>query len=289
MFIYKATSITTGKVYIGQSCQTLQKRMSQHLYKATSDYDPNNHFHNAIRKYGFQDFVFQIIEDDITDNELLNEREKYWINYYNSYYDGYNSTLGGESGLRRDDLVIAALFHEGYTTKEICEMTGHNRGTIYNSYRVNGLQEENNKRKNEQTRLRCSERVEQYSLDGKYIKTHPSATEAGKEFGNQTAISSVCRQEESALSAYGYLFKYENDPRDISEWVTRYKNKKASGKPKKSIAQKDKNKQLIQIFESGADAARAIGVDDKSNICAAARKGRTAYGFYWEYITESEE
>ena len=288
MFIYKATSITTGKVYIGQSCQTLEKRMSQHLYKATSDYDPNNHFHNAIRKYGFQDFVFQIIEDGITSKELLDEREKYWINHYNSYYDGYNSTLGGESGLRRDDLVIAALFHDGYTTKEICEMTGYDRGTIYNSYKVNGLQEENNKRKNEKTRLRCSERVEQYSLDGKYIKTYESATAAGQELGNQSAISAVCRQENSALSAYGYLFKYENDPRNISEWVERYNNKKQSGKPRKQIIQKDKNKNVIAIYQSAAEAAKALNLKDKSNICTAARKGNTAYGYYWEYVERED-
>lgn len=288
MFIYKATSVTTGKVYIGQSCQTLEKRMSQHLYKATSDYDPNNHFHNAIRKYGFQDFVFQIIEDNIISNEVLNEREIYWIKYYNSYYDGYNSTLGGDAGLRRDDLVVVALFHEGYTTKEICEMTGYSRSTIYDSYKANGLQEENNKRKNEQTRLRCSERVEQYSLDGKYIKTYESATAAGQELGNQSAISGVCRQEQSALSAYGYLFKYESDPRNISEWVDRYNKKKQAGKPKKKIIQKDKNKNEIAIYQSAADAARALNLKDKSNICAAARKGNTAYGYYWEYI-ESEE
>lgn len=288
MFIYKATSITTGKVYIGQSCQTLEKRMHQHLSRAMTNYDPNNHFHNAIRKYGFQDFVFQVIEDNIISDEVLNEREKYWIEYYNSYYDGYNSTLGGDAGLRRDDLVIMALFHEGYTTKEICEMTGYNRSTIYNSYKANGLQEENNKRKNEQTRLRCSERVEQYSLDGKYIKTYESATIAGQELGNQSAISGVCRQEQSALSAYGYLFKYESDPRDISEWVDRYNKRKQAGKPKKKIIQKDKNKNKIAIYQSAADAARALNLKDKSNICAAARKGNTAYGYYWEYI-ESEE
>jgi hypothetical protein len=39
-------------------------------------------------------------------------------------------------------------------------MTGYSRGTIYNSYKANDLQEENNKRKNEQTKLRCSEKVE---------------------------------------------------------------------------------------------------------------------------------
>ena len=146
MFIYKATSKTTGKVYIGQSCQSLEKRMHQHLCRAITNYDPTNHFHNAIRKYGFLDFDFEIIEDNIIDNLTLDERERYWIEYYNSYYDGYNSTFGGESGLRRDDKVIEDLFHQGYTTKEICEKTGYNRSTIYDSYKVLGLSDENNHR-----------------------------------------------------------------------------------------------------------------------------------------------
>ena len=287
MYIYKATSKTTGKVYIGQSCQSLDKRMNQHLSRAMTNYDPSNHFHNAIRKYGFPDFSFEVIEDNIIDNETLNEREKYWIEQYNSYYDGYNSTFGGDCGLRRDDKIIEALFRDGYTTKEICEITGYHRSTVYESYKINNLQTENKDRKNAQTRERCSERVEQYTLDGKYIKTFPSATAAGQEFGNQSGISSVCRQEESALSIYGYLFKYENDPRNISEWVERYNNKKQSGKPKKQIIQKDKNQKVIAIYQSAADAARALNLRDKSNICAAARKGKSAYGYYWEY-TEKE-
>ena len=118
--------------------------------------------------------------------------------------------------------------------------------------------------------------------------TYSSASEAGRELGNQSAISAVCRQEETALSAYGYLFKYADDPRDISEWVSRYNNKKTSGRPKKKIVQKDKNKNEIAIYQSAADAARALNLKDKINICAAARKGNTAYGYYWEYI-ESEE
>ena len=288
MYIYKATSKTTGKVYIGQSCQPLDKRMNQHLSRAMTNYDPNNHFHNAIRKYGFPDFIFEVIEDNIIDNETLNEREKYWIERYNSYYDGYNSTFGGGCGLRRNDKIIEALFHEGYTTKEICEITGHNRNTIYESYKANNLQTENRHRQNEQTRERCSERVEQYTLDGKYIKTFSSATAAGQEFGNQGAISSVCRQDPSALSIYGYLFKYESDPRDINEWVERYNNKKQSGKPKKQIKQKDKSKNVIATYQSAAEAAKALNLKDKSNICAAARKGNTAYGYYWEYV-ESED
>lgn len=282
MLIYKATSATTGKVYIGQTSQNLQERINQHNSHAYGC-QYNYHFHNAIRKYGVNDFDYEIIEDNIASKDILNEREKYWISYYNSYYEGYNSTMGGDGSVRRDDELIAKLFRDGYTTQEICEITGYHRGTVYKSYRAMALTEENNKRKNEQTRERCSYAVEQYTLDGQYIKTWPSATECGKEFGNQSFISAVCRQGENTLSAYGFLFKYENDPRDISEWVERLKNKKDSGRPKKEIEQYDSDKSLICTYESASAAATALGKKDKSNICAAARKGVKAYGYYWKY------
>lgn len=282
MFIYKATSTTTGKVYIGQTTQTLQERINQHNSHAFG-HQYNYHFHNAIRKYGAEDFTYEIIEDGIKSVEVLNKREKYWISYYNSYYDGYNSTMGGDGTVRRDDELIVKLFKDGHTTQEICEITGYNRQTIYRSYNVNELTEENNARKNEQTRERCARTVEQYSLDGEYVKTWRSATECGKELGNQSLISAVCRQEESILSAYGFLFKYEDDSRDISEWVARLKNKKNSGKPKKEIGQYDSDNNLICTYESASAAATALGKKDKSNICAAARKGVKAYGYYWKY------
>ena len=282
MFIYKATSATTGKVYIGQTTQTLQERISQHNSHAYG-HQYNYHFHNAIRKYGAEDFTYEIIEDDIESIQTLNEREKYWIAYYDSYYNGYNSTLGGEGCARRDDELVGKLFREGYTTKEICEITGYSRGTVYKSYCANSLTEENYERKNEQTRERCSRTVEQYSLDGQYIKTWRSATECGKELGSQGLISAICRQEESMLSAYGFLFKYEDDSRDISEWVARLKSKKDSGRPKKEIEQYDSDNNLVCTYESASAAATALGKKDKSNICAAARKGVKAYGYYWKY------
>lgn len=282
MFIYKATSKTTQKIYIGQSSQTLQERINQHKSHAYSS-QYNYHFHNAIRKYGIEDFIFEIIEDNIKTYEELNDREKFWIAYYDSYYNGYNSTLGGEGRQTRDDEMILKLFSEGKTTKEICEITGYNRGTVYKSYRLNKINNEVWKRKSQSLKERCSRPVEQYSLTGDFIKTWESATECGKAFGSQGLISALCRQEKSILSAYGFLFKYADDPRDISEWVDRLKNKKNSGRPKKAIEQYDSNNNFICSYESASAAATALGKKDKSNICSAARKGTKAYGYYWKY------
>lgn len=282
MLIYKATSATTGKVYIGQTSQSLQERIRQHNSHAYG-HQYTYHFHNAIRKYGINDFDYEIIEDNITSKDALNERERYWISYYNSYYEGYNSTMGGDGNVRRDDELIAKLFRDGRTTQEICEITGYHRGTVYKSYHTMALTEENNRRKAEQTRQRCARIVEQYTLDGELIRIWSSATECGKTLGSQSLISAICRQEENMLSAYGYLFKYADDPRDILEWVARLKNKKDNGKPKKEIEQYDCDNNLVCTYESASAAATALGKKDKSNICAAARKGVKAYGYYWRY------
>lgn len=76
-----------------------------------------------------------------------------------------------------------------------------------------------------------------------------------------------------------------NDNRPISEWVINNSNKQHSGRPKKRIAQYNKDTlELIQIYESAAAAARNLGLSDKSNICAAARKSGNAAGYKWKYI-----
>lgn len=90
--IYKFTSKTTGKFYIGQTLKhRLKGRIQRHK---TQIYDC--HFYRARDKYGFDDFLFEILEEiDIKD---LNNRESYWIAFYDSFNNGYNSTKGGDGG-----------------------------------------------------------------------------------------------------------------------------------------------------------------------------------------------
>lgn len=279
MLVYKATSKTTNQVYIGITTNTLEYRMAQH--KRAANEGKEYHFYNAIRKYGFDDFIFEIIEDNIDSIEELNKREQYWIAYYNSYEDGYNSTRGGDGVLRRDDELIMKLFIEGYSVKEICSLTGCTRNTIYRSFKNQNLTDINNERKNQNTSLRCAKPVLQYDLYGNLIKEWPSATSVAKEGFSETMVSHVCRQQQ--LTAHGYLWKYKDDERPIEEWVQLNNQRRTSGKPKKPIYQFDLNHSLINEFESAAAAAKALNIKDKSNICAAARKHIKAYGYYWEY------
>lgn len=93
--IYMFTNKINGHKYIGQSIN-IEKRYQEHYY---ASYNKNSHdyiypIHAAIRKYGIENFSFEILEECL--KEELNKKEIYWINYYDSYNNGYNQTPGGD-------------------------------------------------------------------------------------------------------------------------------------------------------------------------------------------------
>ncbi|APQ72279.1 GIY-YIG nuclease family protein [Clostridium botulinum] len=93
--IYKIENIVNGKVYIGQSTN-LKSRKIHHKSELRCKRHPNLYLQNAFCKYGEGNFRFEIIEK--VDEQNLDEREIYWINYYNSTNEkyGYNLESGGK-------------------------------------------------------------------------------------------------------------------------------------------------------------------------------------------------
>ena len=92
--IYKI-NFSNGKVYIGQS-NDFTARRNQHLSEARNGSDYK--IYRAMRKYNTVKEDFEIIESEIESQDIANEREIYWIAYYDSYHNGYNSTPGGQVG-----------------------------------------------------------------------------------------------------------------------------------------------------------------------------------------------
>lgn len=89
--IYKITKINNGKSYIGKS-NNIERRFKEHQTKGTISRIPVD---AAIKKYGINAFTYEIIEECPLDK--LNEREQYWIKYYNTKNNGYNCNDGGDS------------------------------------------------------------------------------------------------------------------------------------------------------------------------------------------------
>ena len=90
--IYKITNIKTKECYIGQSVD-IAKRWSEHVKCGLGiDTPQNNKLYKAMQDYGVWNFSFELLEK--CKSSLLNEKEKYYIDLYQSKDFGYNSILG---------------------------------------------------------------------------------------------------------------------------------------------------------------------------------------------------
>lgn len=91
--IYKHTNKINNKTYIGQTRQKPNER-----WQRGKGYHRNVYFRNAIDKYGWDGFYHDILEDNIKTQDEANRLEIFYIEKYDSYYNGYNLTKGGHNG-----------------------------------------------------------------------------------------------------------------------------------------------------------------------------------------------
>lgn len=117
MLIYKITNKINNKCYIGQTIKTAEQRWKEHQTHAFGSHenDRKKILYRAIRKYGIENFTFEVIQDNIQTQEQLDKAEIYWIDYYNSFIDGYNATFGGQK--YHKILPNAAIIQDYYKTR----------------------------------------------------------------------------------------------------------------------------------------------------------------------------
>ena len=90
-YIYQITNIVNGKFYIGKTEKTIKNRFSNHM---SAGKNPKDYFHNAIKKYGRENFKIEIIKYVYEDDDI-NELEKHYIGWLKPQY---NLKEGGEGG-----------------------------------------------------------------------------------------------------------------------------------------------------------------------------------------------
>lgn len=153
--IYSITNKLNGKRYIGQT-YNFKYRWMRHRSYLKHNTEHNAHLQNAWNKYGAENFEFEIIER--CKFEQLDEREIYWINYYDSKNAGYNFADGG-------------LGCKGYkhTDEEIAKMR----------------------------MIQNPEPIVMLDLNGEYIRTFVSAGEAGDFLGKKSTsgIKRCCEKD----------------------------------------------------------------------------------------------
>ena len=175
--IYKITNKINNMAYIGQTIYSIENRWKEHL-QISSDSTRRSFsaVHKAIQKYGKENFIIEEIEE--CDNNLLNEREIYWINYYNTYENGYNLTRGG-AGTKKINYqeVIKRYLDSNLSCTQIAKemnISTHTVGQILKAFEI-------------PTRLsfgdgtECAKKVtSQYTKKGEYIQSFSSEQEAAK-------------------------------------------------------------------------------------------------------------
>lgn len=112
MYIYKITNVVNGKVYIGQSMRDIQQRFIRHINDSLNG-KLDTHFARAIRKYGKDNFSIELI-DTANDQNELNQKEQYWIRYYDSVRSGYNETdaiykCGGNTYMSKNEYEMREI------------------------------------------------------------------------------------------------------------------------------------------------------------------------------------
>ena len=125
-----------GKKYIGITSRSLYERAGKDGYCYT--HNQNGKFSNAIKKYGFNFFTPEILEDNLSE-EKAKELEQYYIEYYDSYNNGYNTTMGGDGNVKVDREYVVQLWNEGKGITEIKKITGYGDPGIQTALNLAGI------------------------------------------------------------------------------------------------------------------------------------------------------
>lgn len=278
-YIYQITNLVNNKKYIGLTTSTIQERWKQHLQALNSGVDYA--IYKAMRKYGLENFVIEELEE--VPNDQLNEKEKEYIKAKDSYIKdgkGYNLTRGGEGNTTVDIAQVYELWDSGLSIGQISEYLGHDRSAIrrklqsYNNYSL----EESNKRGDKFQGEKRHIPVCQFTTEGIFIQEHDSCLAA--ELSTGISAKAIWAAIKSKGTSGGYIWCYPQDRDGI---------KPRKGKIyKQKVEQLNKNKEIIAIYESAAEASRQTGISDIQIRKVCQGKDITAGGYYWRYRKDGD-
>lgn len=228
-YIYKITNKINGKIYIGLTTRSIKQRWGQHQTecKRTDKY-PNNKFYNALLKYGTKNFIVEQVEE--CDNTILPIREQYWISFYNSFIEGYNSDLGGGSGdvgeaVNQYDLcghfiqswssaskAEREIKKGGAVTGTVAAACRQSKSLTAYGYQWRYLKEVQNFQNIEHIPAisKCSKPVDKYDLQGNYLESYLSFQEASKAVGcSAQAIGDACKGKCKTVKGFQWRYAWD--------------------------------------------------------------------------------
>ena len=267
MVIYKITNSINDKIYIGQTTTSLEKRFRGHL--GDMEREVNNKFYNAMKKHGAENFYIEPIEIGINSLESLSEREVFWIRYYDTYNNGYNSTEGGE---------ISPMMYASVRTKVSNALKGrvfsdeHRQKLSLANLGKEGVphtEEHKSYMRELMTGREVSEETREKLREASLGKTQSKETIEKR----MKYVRGVPKSKEHTMK----LAKILNENRFVASG--------ADSPVSIAVDQIDKNtNKVLKRFETISDAETSLGVKRGTGAISRAISGerKTAYGYKWE-------
>jgi len=253
--IYKIVNIVNDKVYVGQTLHSAKRRFDCHMWASRQE-GHGKKFHNAIKKHGAKNFT--LIEVEKCGRDILDEREIFWIAYYDSYKNGYNSTTGGESG----------FFHSDETKEKIRQMsTG---------------------RKHSEETKKLISKIGMGRTHSDEAKKKISIAKTGNKYWEGKTHTDEYKQYMSELQGgennpfYGKKHS-EESRKKMSDNMTGKRMGKDNPYSKKVI-----NIDTGDIFDTMSEAAKAYGILISGISACCKGNQNTVRGQRWEYYYERE-
>ena len=201
-YIYKIYNDINDKIYIGKTNYLLEKRFQEHIRDSKKNQE-NRPLYNAMNKYGVEHFKIEQIEE--CDIQIVDEREKYWIEFLQTFKYGYNATLGGDGKSYLDYELIYATYLETNSIKETALIVSCDEKSVSTILNIYGITKEDRIKNMALKKSNFVAMIDKKT--NKIIKVFNGTREAGR-FLNKTHqhIQEVCQGKRK--SAYGYLWKY---------------------------------------------------------------------------------
>ncbi len=294
--IYKITS-PSGRIYIGQSIW-IERRWSQYRNGDGAKYSTK--LKNSFSKYGVVRHAFEVIEE--CDVNILDERELYWGQYYNSITVGLNLTLGKAprgvlnpfygkkhsdatrakmSQIKKDRPIspeLRAKLIAGRKGKPAWN-SGMDRGEAFREKcRLSklGTKMSDEAKRNMSVASPCHKAVRQYTRTGEFIKEWMNITTASQAINTcPSNISRSCILKGNNVSG-GFVWRYSSDPnQDVGHEII-----DPTAKP---ITQYDLLGTKIKDWQSIKFACEQLGACRSSVGDCCKGKIKKSGGFIWKY------
>jgi group I intron endonuclease len=209
-YVYKITNNINGKMYIGQTSRSLSERFEEHCYEARVQRFADRPLYAAMIKYGVEHFLIELIEE----TDQPKEREIYWIEFYETFKNGYNATFGGDGKRYIDYDLVVSTYKQIGNMVDTANLLEIHPDSVYNILK---LKDEYRRSSADIQIEKRAKPIDMFDLDGKYLRSFVSSYDAARYLIRhnltncklttiKTHISEVCKGKRKSAAGFRWVY-----------------------------------------------------------------------------------